>query len=632
VLRVVGRRSWRYPIAGPQGPIAVTFAVGDSRWCAEFRPPFRRNRVARVVARTARAPAGCPCETFPSTFAAIETGVFERRGCTEAPCHGAAAQGDLDLRRGRAYAALVDVPSARDGTPRVAPGEPERSLLWRKLAAATLGLAGVPGTPMPSGLPPLPAAELEALRLWIRAGAPAEGVVAGTEARIGSCLPPPDPIDIRPPAPPAADEGVQLHGPPWRLEPHGEDEVCYATYYDFSATVPAGLVRPCPPDWGGPAARCFGYRRLELTQDPGSHHSFVHAYKGAWALTDPAAGFGPFTCRGGPMDGSPCVPTGIGTPAPAGADCGPEGGCAGTVVSSVACLGYGPPDFSANPALGTLDLSNSPTLFVSTEPVLGRVFPPGVYAILPVKGVIVWNSHAFNLTERPATQEQWLNLWFTPPDAQQYPMEWFPAVNDVEVENVPPFEKREYCRTMTFALGTRLIDLSSHTHRRGELFRIWGPGIAAECSSATGPCAPEPGPPIFLSTDYADPTVLVFDPPLALDGASAASRRVKYCARYDNGADDPTEVKRRSTSPAPPFPVTLGGPCGTDTVACLGGPRRGQPCGGDDRACDSRPGAHDGVCDACPLRGGVTTEDEMFLLLGSAYRVDGAAAAPSPGR
>ena len=27
----------------------------------------------------------------------------------------------------------------------------------------------------------------------------------------------------------------------------------------------------------------------------------------------------------------------------------------------------------------------------------------------------------------------------------------------------------------------------------------------------------------------------------------------------------------------------------------------------------------DGVCDACPAGGGVTTEEEMFLLLGSYY-------------
>ena len=85
------------------------------------------------------------------------------------------------------------------------------------------------------------------------------------------------------------------------------------------------------------------------------------------------------------------------------------------------------------------------------------------------------------------------------------------------------------------------------------------------------------------------------------------------------GAENPAEVKRRSTAPIPPLP--LGGPCGTEEVACLAGPRKGQLCGGDDRACDSAPAALDGVCDACPVKGGVTTEDEMFIMLGGYYQV-----------
>jgi hypothetical protein len=37
-------------------------------------------------------------------------------------------------------------------------------------------------------------------------------------------------------------------------------------------------------------------------------------------------------------------------------------------------------------------------------------------------------------------------------------------------------------------------------------------------------------------------------------------------------------------------------------------------CGGDDSVC-----GEGGMCDACPLLGGVTTDDEMFLPLGSYY-------------
>ena len=55
----------------------------------------------------------------------------------------------------------------------------------------------------------------------------------------------------------------------------------------------------------------------------------------------------------------------------------------------------------------------------------------------------------------------------------------------------------------------------------------------------------------------------------------------------------------------------------------MGGPHQGEPCGGFDDRCASRQDAGDGVCDACPLRGGVTTDDEMFILLGAYYCPEG---------
>ena len=58
-------------------------------------------------------------------------------------------------------------------------------------------------------------------------------------------------------------------------------------------------------------------------------------------------------------------------------------------------------------------------------------------------------------------------------------------------------------------------------------------------------------------------------------------------------------------------------------IACVDGPQKGELCAGDDSVCDSTPGAGDGACDACPLLGGVTTDDEMFVLLGAYYCVPG---------
>src|SRR5262249_45419843 len=136
--------------------------------------------------------------------------------------------------------------------------------------------------------------------------------------------------------------------------------------------------------------------------------------------------------------------------------------------------------------------------------------------------------------------------------------------------------------------------------------------------SSTGPCGPEAGPPIFTTIQYNDPTVLTFDPPVALDGDDVASRTYKFCAVYDNGADDPSEVKRASTSPKPPFFLAPGGPCLPADTACLPGPQKGQKCNGNHAFCGD-PSLK--LCDACPLKGGVTTEDEMFILLGFYYKV-----------
>jgi hypothetical protein len=160
---------------------------------------------------------------------------------------------------------------------------------------------------------------------------------------------------------------------------------------------------------------------------------------------------------------------------------------------------------------------------------------------------------------------------------------------------------------------------------------------------------------------------MAFDPPMALDSENEADRTFLYCSVFDNGANEESPpVKRYSESPMPPDvfgggPLTefIGGPCYPYNAACLNpGPNQGQKCFdhslpnhsfcdsvpslgdgqcspfsltcynpgpmfgvrcGSNPFCDSVPGADDGVCDACPVHGGVTTEDEMFILLGNYF-------------
>ncbi len=140
--------------------------------------------VGSAVAANARMPQPS-CPPPPSTFDLIQRGIFEQHGCTASYCHGDSAQAGLDLRAPDAYDSLL-----RPGDPEndvVVPGHPEESLLWLKLAAKTLRLRGVPGAPMPIGRLPISPDELQGVQLWIAAGAPKDGFVAGVSTLIDAC-------------------------------------------------------------------------------------------------------------------------------------------------------------------------------------------------------------------------------------------------------------------------------------------------------------------------------------------------------------------------------------------------------------------------------------------------------------
>ena len=120
-------------------------------------------------------------------------------------------------------------------------------------------------------------------------------------------------------------------------------------------------------------------------------------------------------------------------------------------------------------------------------------------------------------------------------------------------------------------------------------------------------CQPNDEPPDYVSRIYNDPLYLSYDPPLEYDSADISERTIKFCLTYDNGLNYPDLLKRSSAS--------VGTTC-ADSAFCAGGVTPGLFCGSDDNVCGDG-----GVCDACTVRGGFTTEDEMFLMLGSFYIV-----------
>ncbi|TNF65017.1 MAG: hypothetical protein EP303_00075 [Deltaproteobacteria bacterium] len=205
---------------------------------------------------------------YANTYDAIQATVFEGKGCTQSTCHGEAMLGGLDLRAGASFDALVRQPSEVDPSiERVFPGDQGLSLLYHKLAAAIDGTdLGNRGQPMPIGLDPISTDQLDAIHSWIRAGAPSDSIVAGTLELLGcEGTFDPDPNKINPLPAPAPGEGVQFYAGGWELDGEAEDEVCFATYYDFTEQVPEEYQVDC--DQFGEGRKCFAFRRNELAQE-----------------------------------------------------------------------------------------------------------------------------------------------------------------------------------------------------------------------------------------------------------------------------------------------------------------------------------------------------------------------------
>lgn len=583
------------------------------------------------------------CEVFPSTYDLIQKAIFENRGCTSDICHGAAASGGLDLRAGTSYAALLDVASTTvPGMKRLSPGDKDASLLWINLAALTrpTEYTAPTGRGMPSGgLPPLSEDELDALALWIEnGGAARQAQIPEAAALLDACVPEPEPVKIEPLAPPAPGTGVQFYMPLWELPAQSEDEVCFASYYDVTDQVPAA--------YRSADGLRFRYKSVEIRQDPLSHHLIVDVYNGDAPADDPA--WGTYRCRGGEQAGAECNPLDLGACGSGHCATDPDG-------SAVACVGFGP-------VVGLGSLGSGGFAFAQETTALFR-YPANVYDELPLKGVLLWNSHAFNLTKKAGTLEAWVNLTFPAPEEQNFPAQqifdaskifWNAAFPPFPLPELAPFAAMEVCHFHEFAPVTpnlggsllrpgetaHLFELSGHMHKHGKRFQIFrgrfgcagGPNAGQACSPfepqmcPASACVDSGGRSaqdalLYTNFVYNDPIILRFPEPLRIAGsAPLADRTLTYCARYDNGvAPNIQQVKRRSQSPEAGriFGIPIGGPCAASQTRCIGGPFHDQLCQGDDRACDSSPGAGDGDCDACPLTGGFRTEDEMFILFGN---------------
>jgi hypothetical protein len=547
------------------------------------------------------------CATFNGSFEAIRKIIFEKRGCTAAACHGQAKVGGLDLRAESAWENLVDARSANSKLARVQPGTAADSYLYLKLKAATEpGSVQIAGSPMPVGAEPLTAKELEAIQLWILKGAPKTGTVSDPTKNIDvgslldACLPPAKPVKAKPLEPPAPDEGIQLQLPNYVLKGQSEVEHCTPFVFDFTDKVPAKFKDV--------TRNVMFVNGARVRQDPQSHHLVLwNPVKGLDSVMpdDPD-----WTCHGGPNAGKHC------NAQKANADCGEGGVCAGKTTPGSLCgidtlafgsgtiddiigglLGFGPKPLTLEELLGFAEIflgEGMPTQIANAQ-APQQYLPPveGVYTELPLRGILWFDSHAFNLTEQDTTLDARINWYYANKLERQ-----MVGVTDYSANSIadgqPPFTRKTYCTPHEVPQNHSLMMMTGHTHRRGEHFWVNNPS----------------GVKIYETFSYSDPEYKRFEPWLNFDSPDPTARTLEFCATYNNGlkadgSPDLNLVTRASRMPERSKECT--------PVACVAG--KVMAACASDRDCDSAPGKGDGDCDACPITAGQTTENEMFVLL-----------------
>jgi hypothetical protein len=221
----------------------------------------------------------------------------------------------------------------------------------------------------------------------------------------------------------------------------------------------------------------------------------------------------------------------------------------------------------------------------------------GFYNLYPAHGIFYWNSHAFNLTTEDGIHHVWRNLRFA--DDRRFRAERINEISSIAAgAGTRPFEKKTVCRDYVFDQGDGLLSLNSHTHKRGERFFMT---IGDEL--------------VYETFTYDEPLNKVFDPARVFNSADPAQRTLTYCATYNNGVNEDGSPNLETVTRLSRRPENA---IACRPTACVAG-KIGAPCAGSDdhASCDSSPGAGDGWCDACIIMPGVSSDDEMFILLGS---------------
>ena len=420
-------------------------------------------------------------------------------------------------------------------------------------------------------------------------------MLQGTEEILEDvCLAEPGVYTIEPLDAPDESEGIQLVMPMQVVARASETETCMVVYEDFCDQIPDAKRIP--------GTNLFMYDINEIRMPAFSHHLLIGApVQNFGSETILPESFSDWKCRGGAQDGETCDPRD-------GAGCG-EGRCATPLIQQMTCSGY-------EPGNGAVMVSWAGT----QQPQFYSKLPEGVYGVAPCRTVVSYNLHAFNLTPEDAEitaqtnfvfaqDPKWRIRGMSTDERDRYgPLSPF-GIGRLNQEGAEAYTENTLCKTVTLPQGAYLQGFSSHTHQLGAL------------STWTGP----DGELVYYSPYYNDPANVSYPEPEQYNDPDPATRTFEFCTLYRNGIDENGEIDITRMSRSSTRPYTFGGPsntnAGCEPYRCVneGVDRRAINCDdgvanykGDDRACDSSPGAGDGFCDGCSIQGGITTQDEMY--------------------
>ena len=374
-----------------------------------------------------------------------------------ASCHTAgspfAAQSGLVLDAPGAYRNLLDGgvkdahAKAHGYSKLVAPRDPERSFLYRKLLLWDPAQPGTLGSPMPLGNTSLSVGQLEFVKRWIEVGAPETGDVASPALLEDTALPAYAPF--APLIPPAAGKGYQLRVDPFQVQPNFERELF----------VYRRLGNPQPIHVSG----------FETRMRSNSHHLLLY-------------------------DFDPATPAGI----------IPSADVVRDIRNADGSLNFG----------NMLPMGYHVFVAGSMTPNGGYSFPPGVALQLPANAALDFNLHYVNHSSVPLTGEAYANL-YTVDASQVRHVARTLNLNNTNIP-LPPRSRTTHTRTFTFDATTRILTLTSHTHKLGERFEIRLAG------------GPRDGEVVYVSTHWEHPHFATFDPPLVLQPGQGLTSVITY--------------------------------------------------------------------------------------------------------